>query len=503
MTNPFKDVKNSARLKRIHLSMTSLPDARALSVVLICGISFWTNGACGQDKSSRQSVTESPTNLNSSLLSGKENYTNAPIVLFSEKGNGPQPPASLRPFQLVLPREHLFGDWFGLLPKADQLGISPTVTFVSDVAGNITGGNSQGVTHADNLGLDLLFDLDKLAGLEGGSFLASVSQRSGSSLSEKYVGNVFTIQQVYGGQTFHLIDLAYQQRLLDDRIELRLGRIATGDDFLVSPYNWLFMQNGFDGNPVGIFFNAPGMTAYPNATWGLRLKVCPTKRTYIMGGVYNGDPSIRDIDHNGADMSMNGPVFAIAEAGYQCNGLPGDKGLIGTYRIGGWYDNSVFTEYETVGFGTTPADKRGNWGLYTLVDQVLVSFGDRSRNSGLGVCGSFLVSPDESVSQMPYFFTAGIVARGFFPSRPTDVAGFGVVYGRFSNDLRHAQERQQLLGPAIGVQDYEMVLEWTYRFYFRKGAVFFQPDLQYVIRPGGTGNIDNALVIGCQVGINF
>jgi porin len=404
---------------------------------------------------------------------------------------------------LVLPREHLFDDWFGLRPAAEASGLTPTLTFVTDVAGNVTGGKNQGVTHADNLGLDLLFDLHKLAGLEGGSFLASVSQRSGNSLSQEHVGNVFTIQQVYGGQTFHLIDLAYQQRLLEDRVEVRLGRIATGDDFLVSPYNWAFMQNGFNGNPVGIFFNSPGMTAYPNATWGARLKVRPTERTYVMGGVYNGDASIRDIEHNGADMSMNGPVFAIGEAGYQFNGLPGDTGLLGNYRVGGWYDNNVFVDFETVGHATPPATKRGNWGLYTLVDQVLVPFGERSRNRGLGICGSFLVSPDESVSQMPYFFTAGIVARGFFSSRPADLAGFGVVYGHFSSDLQNAQEREQLLDPTVAVQDYETVLEWTYRFYFRKTAVFFQPDIQYVIRPGGTGNLDDALVLGCQIGLNF
>jgi len=90
---------------------------------------------------------------------------------------------------------------------------------------------------------------------------------------------------------------------------------------------------------------------------------------------------------------------------------------------------------------------------------------------------------------MPYFFTAGIVARGFIPSRPTDTAGFGVVYGDFSSDLRHAQEREQLLDPATDAQNYESVLEWTYRMYFRKSAAFFQPDTQYVLRPGGTGKL--------------
>jgi porin len=477
-------------------------DLKTLSLVQICALFLFEIGVYGQEKSVLQGTSELATNLNAGAMS--EQHTNAPTGPFGgTTGTGQQVPVNLRPFQLVLPREHLLGDWFGLRSKAEDVGISPSVTFVTDIAGNVTGGKSQGVTHADNLGLNVLFDLDKLAGLEGGSFLASVSQRSGSSLSSEHVGNVFTIQQVYGGQTFHLIDLAYQQRLLEDRVEFRLGRIATGDDFLVSPYNWLFMQNGFDGNPVGIFFNSPGMTAYPNATWGALLKVRPTERTYVMGGVYNGDPTIREIEHNGADMSMNGPLFAIGEAGYQRNGLPGDTGLLGDYRIGGWYDNAHFTDFETLGYGTPPATKRGNWGLYTLVDQLLISFGDRSKNSGLGICGSFLVSPDESVSQMPYFFTAGVVARGFLPSRPTDMAGVGVVYGHFSSDLQDAQERQQLLDPTVGVQDHETVLEWTYRLYFCKSAVFFQPDFQYIFRPGGTGKIDDAFVIGCQIGINF
>jgi len=33
--------------------------------------------------------------------------------------------------------------------------------------------------------------------------------------------------------------------------------------------------------------------------------------------------------------------------------------------------------------------------------------------------------------------------------------------------------------------------------------VYFQPDIQYVINPGGTHKLDNALVLGCEIGINF
>jgi carbohydrate-selective porin OprB len=72
----------------------------------------------------------------------------------------------------------------------------------------------------------------------------------------------------------------------------------------------------------------------------------------------------------------------------------------------------------------------------------------------------------------------------------------------FSKELRRAQQNGQLPGPPGG-QDYEMVIELTYRFDLRKGALFIQPDLQYIIQPGGTSRLANAIVLGAQFGINF
>jgi porin len=83
------------------------------------------------------------------------------------------------------------------------------------------------------------------------------------------------------------------------------------------------------------------------------------------------------------------------------------------------------------------------------------------------------------------------------------VIGLGVVYGHFSNDLQNFQRRAQQLDPNVGVQSQETVMELTYRLALLKSALFFQPDLQYVFRPGGTGRISDALVLGAQVGVNF
>jgi len=413
----------------------------------------------------------------------------------------PNPPPSARPLgdppQLTLPRAHLLGDWLGTRTWLEDHGVTPTVTFVTDALGNPTGGVQHGFTATNNLGVDVLFDLQKLFGLGGGSFEASFSERFGSSLTQEYIGNTFSVQQIFPG-TYRLVQLAYRQQLFDDRLELRVGRFAAGDDFMVSAYSCVFVQNGFCGNPVGIFFNAPGMTAYPAATWAGLVKVRPTERAYVMGGVYNGDPSIRDNSHHGADFSLNGPVFAMGEVGYQLNQLPGDSGRVGNYKAGFWYDHSEYTDYTTVAPGQTPGISRGNWGVYGQFDQVLVQFGGPGSIRGFGITGSVLASPDASVSQMPIFANAALVIRGLFPSRAMDVGGFGVVYGHFSNDLQDSQQRQ-----GQPVQEHEIALELTYRFRFLGDALFFQPDAQYIIQPGGTGQIADAFVAGLQAGVNF
>ena len=155
--------------------------------------------------------------------------------------------------------------------------------------------------------------------------------------------------------------------------------------------------------------------------------------------------------------------------------------------------------------GFVPRVRDDNFGFYGLFDQVVFTFSspDEKILRGIGLAGCVQAAPLQDRSQLPLFFEAAILARGIFPQRPRDVAGFGIFYGRFSSDLRSAQRLAQQMDPSVGVQQEETVLEWNYTFRFRNGAFFIEPDLQYIIRPGGTANIPNALVVGAQVGINF
>jgi porin len=401
-----------------------------------------------------------------------------------------------RLFQLVLPSAHLFGDWGGLRSKLEEKGITPRLILVTDLAGNPEGGRSQGTTAPSSFELSFSFDLEKIFGLKGGSIFTSFSERWGHSLSAARIGNTFSTQQIYGFQTWRVLDVSYQQKLFNDRVELRLGRFAAMDDFLVSPYNFGFMQNAFCGNPFGILLNAPGMSAY-YGTWAALGKVKPTRRSYVMTGIYNGDPAMRENKYHGVNLSLKGPLFSISEAGYQINGLDGDSRRLGNYKAGFWYDRARLTDFES------GVSKRGSWGYYGLFDQVLIPFGSRNNNRGFGVFGSATVAPNSRTQQLPLFVTAGVSARGLFDARPRDAISLGIASGYFSDDLKRAQRNGRLIGPDGGVPDRETILELTYRIDLRKGAFFIQPDLQHINRPGGVGHFRNATVVGAQFGINF
>jgi porin len=354
-----------------------------------------------------------------------------------------------------------------------------------------------------------LNDLNKIAGMKGAEFHVSMSQRSGTSLTNEYIDNAFNVQQVYGGETFKLIDVEFIQRFCDNRLSFHGGRMAAGDDFLCSPYYWFFMQNGIDGNPVGIFKNAPGMTAYPNSTWGARLRARPSDECYLMAGVYNGDASIRDNEDHGVDCSLNGPAFVIGEVGYQINGHVDESGMLGTYKAGSYYDGNSFDNFnkQVLGdsasmFGVNSETRTGNWGYYFTGDQVIHII-EREKRRGIGVFGVVIVSPDEEYSTMPFFCNGGVIWNGPFASRPIDAAGFAVIYGEFSNNLRNAQKKAKQLDPSVEVQGGEMAFEWSYRIRMRNNSLYFQPDIQYIVHPNGYEDVANAFVIGAQMGVNF
>jgi porin len=403
--------------------------------------------------------------------------------------------------------KYLLGDWLGARSDLAGEGIKPLVLFITDPFANVSGGQRRGFSEYDLLCLDLLLDTDKLLGWAGGEFHIGFANNSGTSLSQRYVGNNFPIQLAdVASPNPRLTYLSYTQSLFDDKLSVRFGRLTSnsvyGEEFAGSQYFKAFTSVAFDLVPLGIFLNAPGAFGYPLTTWGARVKFEPVESFYAMVGCYNGDPEVKEGDRYGVDFTMRGPAFVIGEVGYRWNYGKDATGLPGNAKIGVYFNGGNAEGFDSGLAGQPSETVEARYGFYLLGDQALARWGDPAEKRHLGVFGALVCAPDQRVNQVPYSFDAGLVAYGFLRSRPRDFAGFGVAYGSYSGDLRRAEEVQALTDPTVGVQSWEMTLEWTYGCTVKPGLLV-QPSIQYLVNPGGDKAVPNALAIGLNIVVNF
>jgi len=403
--------------------------------------------------------------------------------------------------------KYLFGDWLGARSQLAEEGIRPLVLFITDPFVNASGGRRRGFSEYDLLALDLLLDTDKLLGWRGGEFRIGFANSSGTSLSRKYVGNNFPIQLAdVASPDPRLTYLSYTQSLFDDQLSVRFGRLTInsvyGEEFAGSQYFKAFTSVAFDLVPLGIFLNAPGAFGYPLTTWGARVKYEPVASFYAMAGCYNGDSNVKLGDRHGVDFTLRGPPFVIGEVGYRRNYGKDAAGLPGNVKLGAYFNGGSAEVFDSGLAGRPSETVRARYGFYFLGDQALARWGDPTEKRHLGAFAAFVCAPDQGVNTAPYYFDTGLVAYGFLPGRPRDFAGFGVAYGSYSGDLRRAEAVQVLTDPAVGVQSWEMTLEWTYGCTVGPGLVV-RPSLQYLINPGGRKALPNALAIGVNVVLNF
>ncbi len=408
------------------------------------------------------------------------------------------------------------GDWWGTRNWLDeQKGVEFSGTYTTDLTGNPVGGMQQGFTYTDNIAFGVKLDLEKIIGWRGATLTIAATDRNGDSLSQDFIGNQFTVQQIYGGQTIILTDLHLVQKFWDDKADIKVGRFSAGDDFASSPLYWLYMNNGIDGNPQALPVNA-SFSAYPWASWASRLRVDPSPEWNAQLGIYQVSNRTFSRSLNGLNMGFeptDGVMF-VGQLGWtpeffrrpvkkgmaqpeEVGQQPSDetdgnmRGLPGHYWFGSYY--STWSSYPQFGSAQTAG---GAYGFYWHADQMVWQEAPGS-DQGMTLWTAFVLSPQENISKLPFQWNAGAVYCGLFPSRDQDAAVFGLAYGQFSNDYSNAGAAYRG-NPA----SYEMALEWGYRVQLNR-FFYVQPDLQYIIRPGGTGNIPDAFVLGAQIGVSF
>lgn len=418
----------------------------------------------------------------------------------------PTLPDSVRPFNRAAHAEeaavadwwhgtYASGTWFGWRDRLADAGLQVALTYTADILGNATGGIRRKVRYFHNVGLDLLFDLEKLIHLKDGDFHFAVSQRTGNSLSDQDIGNLFNVAQACCQPITQVVTAAYEQQLFDGRLGFRIGHLSMGDDFATSSLYWTYVTSGINGNPGALFYNVP-FTAYPDASFGVRVRGKPLEWLSVQLAAYNG-PTDSGAHAGNFRLSLSDGVMVMSQVAYHHKLGGPTLAMPGHAMLGGYYQTGRFQRFDAA-TDVLPSDvEHGNGGMYLMLDQMVYRFGSAADPRGVLPWVALVGAPDAEINYFPFSFNTGVVLRGPIPTRPLDDIVFGLVYGGVSSERRDAQRAD-----GEPLQDFEMVLELSYVWQVTPWLQL-QPDIQYVLKPGATGDIPDALVLGAQIAINI
>lgn len=428
-----------------------------------------------------------------------------------------------KPAPSIWERDTLTGDWGGgRTALKENQGIDITLNYIGETFGVLSGGLNRRTSYEGRFEFSVDTDLSKLVGLNGATTHFTIYQihNSGSNPAQN-VGSIADPSNIDALSTTRLFTLWYEQSFAD-RFSLRVGQLAADDEFITSPtaaglINGTF---GWAGILASDMFN--GGPAYPLATPGARLKVNATDNVTVLAAAFAGNPAgkstctvtAQECNENGLNFGLTGGALYIGEVQYAVNQGKDATGLPAIYKLGGWYATTDFADQRfgvnaagaTVPLSdptmTGPLNHNGNWGIYGVADQTVLRRGDTALS--LFVRGG--LSPSDR-NLLSYYIDGGAGIKGLFAGRPDDTLTFGVAYAKVSKDAAAADIDA---GNAV-VRDHEVVFEVSYAAQIAPWWIL-QPDLQYIVHPGGNvadpndpngGAVKNALVAGLRSTIKF
>jgi porin len=437
-----------------------------------------------------------------------------------------------------------FGD--GERSNLAKHGFTVNGHLVSESAANVSGGlplggtsYARGTALSTEFGFGFDADFDKIyAGSGAGILHFLLTTRFGSNLSSQAIGNLASVEEIYGdGQTTRITYLDYEQPLLKKRLSLRLGKYNQQGDFIAGSTYWggnlycFYQNNNICGTPAGIPINngvvasgSEGYTYYPSSQWGARLKANLSRDLYVQAATIQGNPNVNN-SNGGLYFGFNGGtgVELPLEVGLTLRNPAGD--LDGNVRVGGYYDTSNVQDFASRALGsltlspleTTPAGlasntaalatiptqyQRGRSGAYIQLDH-LIGGSSVAGKTGTAMFASFEYS-DPQTSLLSTMFDVGVVRHGTFPGRTGDTLALGFASDNYNVRLQRLESTLQSEGYAVPSTVQDQVVELTYGFQATSWFTL-RPGLQYVINPGGVkanpgvGVVNparNALVLG-------
>ncbi len=416
----------------------------------------------------------------------------------------------------------VFGNWGGVKPFLVNHGITVDASATTDLVSVLDGGLKRDTKAFHEFDLTTLFDTEQARLWPGGTVFVYFVGSTGEAPSA-IVGDSQGTSDIEAPESAKLYQAGYEHQIPSTETFLLVGLHDYSDDFNNLQYSSVLLNSGFVFSPD---ISQIGASVFPDTGLAARLRARPSAGSYALIGIYEGMPgdpqnprgthihlsrkegafyalelgiasptekeedekkedekeedekikkygdaengfhetaSAEDLEEENDDMTDAGK----SETGQADSKVTVEESYENHYKagIGGWILDGDFVDAREI-------ERSSNMGFYLIGETAL-----RHGTADSGEIGGFVKAgwAEGDRNEFSRFFGAGLAYRGFLQALDDDSLTVAVY------NLTRAMSYRKFDPES---PDAENVVELSYRFTARAGLVL-QPDLQYVIFPGG------------------
>lgn len=359
--------------------------------------------------------------------------------------------------------------------EAPPPALSLDIVYKGDVVG-VAAGGTRGARYLDNIDLLAGVDLDRAAGWSGGSAFVGLLNNMGGRPND-LAGTLQGIDNIeVAAPDLLLYQAWFQQNFAGDRVSVLVGKYDLNSEFYASDAASGLIAPAFGIGSELAATGPNGPSIFPRTDLAIRVRAGDERR-YVQAVAIRAPRGT-------ADTGRARSTLFVAEAGWR-----GRTAI----SIGGWAYSR--RQPRIAPPGITVADGvAASHGVYALIERDIAG-----QEGQPGHWRAFARAGLSDGRTTPFAggFQIGIAGHGVVPGRPDSTVSIGVASADLSSPYRRANPAGE--APLTGS---EGVAELTYSDRITP-FLTLQPDIQYVRRPGGLRDADDALVLGLRAIIDW
>jgi porin len=258
--------------------------------------------------------------------------------------------------------ERATGGLLDLQQRLERIGITINARLALEGFHNFQGGlNTSRVVGASTFDLSLSLDTEKMFNLPGGKFYVNLEDHAGQDPSTVLVGDMQVFDKLNARPYLQIFEIWYQQKLLNDRVHLKIGKVDANTEFSVINNGLDFANSSAQVSPTAFL-----LPTTPAPMPSVNVFFTPGESCYAGVGAYysNRSEGFGNFAGNPQDVQLSDyGVFLIAETGFLWRHMPILEGN-GNLKLGVWKHTGTFTRFDG-------SQQQGTYGYYAILNQTL------------------------------------------------------------------------------------------------------------------------------------